>query len=507
MFPTIEHVQNVWQRMRGRREQASYRLTLWIFLRLLGGIYLANFASLSTQVMGLLGQKGILPAADYLENIPESLGAQRYWLVPTLTWFNRSDSFLRLLCGGGMVLAVLLILDILPIPVLIALWMIELSIISVGQDFLSFQWDILLLETGFLAIFAAPGHLLPHRGGDAAPSRIVMLLLWWLVFRLMFLSGVVKLASGDPNYWNLTALTYHYETQPLPTPLAWYVEQLPRDFHKLSVALMFVIELGLPWLIWLPRPLRVFAALGLIGLQVLILLTGNYAFFNLLAIVLCLTLLDDAMLCRVLPRELVRFIAEDNVAAAPTWRGAIHLPLAALLLLISGIQISARFRPASSIPRPLLSFAGQFDSFRLANTYGLFAVMTTMRQEIIVEGSDDGQTWHEYEFRWKPDDVHRAPPVVAPHQPRLDWQMWFAALGSAQNNPWFTRFLIRLLEGSPEVTGLLQTNPFPHQPPRYVRAQLYTYHFTHVGDSATAGAWWRREYQGLYFPSVSLRGQ
>jgi lipase maturation factor 1 len=450
-----------------------------------------------------------------------------------LCWFSASDGFLHFLCGAGAVLSLLLIFGIAPAPCLFLLWLIYLSLSVVCREFLSFQWDALLLETGFLAIFLSPLQLWPKRSETPGPSRIALWLLRWLLFRLMFESGLVKLASGDPTWRNLTALSFHYETQPLPTWVGWYVHQLPLGFHKVCVVLMFVIELGVPFLIIAPRRMRFFACGLFLLLQATILLTGNYAYFNLLAIALSLLLLDDAAVRRFIPAgwrrrftkpeaapneamgnpEEGKTLGEIRVPSTPVkrtgggrlrWPMWVMAPIALVILLVSVPQLFTLLG-WRSWPTLNLALYEWTSPFRSVNTYGLFAVMTTSRPEIIVEGSDDGVTWKAYEFRYKPGDVRRRPQFVAPHQPRLDWQMWFAALGTYRQNLWFVSFCIRLLEGSPEVQALLEKNPFPQKPPRYVRAVVYDYHFSNFKQRRTEGVWWRRELKGEYLPAVSLR--
>jgi hypothetical protein len=353
---------------------------------------------------------------------------------------------------------------------------------------MSYQWDMLLLETGFLAIFL---------GWHPA----VIWLYRWLLFRLMFLSGIAKLMSGDRTWRNFSALRYHYETQPLPTPLAWFVHQSPPAFHRVSVGAMFAIELVVPFLIFMPRRIRLTAGGAIVLLQMMILLTGNYTFFNWLTIALCLFTMDDESLRPWIPRRILSRIHP----AAPAPR-AITRPLAAvaaaLVLLLTSILFLSEvagltWKPATTLVRAL-------GPFGIANNYGLFAVMTVTRDEIIVEGSNDGQHWLAYEFNDKPGDVYRAPPIVAPFQPRLDWQMWFAALGSYRQNPWFVNFVFRLLQGSPQALRLLRTNPFPNSPPRYIRAELYRYWFTDWSTKRKTGAWWNRTPRGLYLPAISL---
>ena len=325
-------------------------------------------------------------------------------------------------------------------------------------------------------------------------------LLRWLLFRFMFMSGVVKLLSGDPNWWNLSALSYHFLTQPLPTPLAWYAAQLPSGLLKLATGSMFFVELVLPFLIFAPSRLRSCAAFGILLLQGSILITGNYNWFNLQTMLLCLPLFDDAALRTILPRRLVELQPKPR---AP--RRAVTAVVSALALLIvfcSLVRMDERF--GGSPPAWTQAVDGLIGPFQMVSAYGLFSIMTTKRHEIVVEGSYDGVEWHEYEFRYKPGDVARAPPWNVPHQPRLDWQMWFAALDNPQRLRWFWRFLERLLENEPTVTALLARNPFADKPPTYVRALFYEYAFAGSEEKAR-GQWWDRQLLGQYFPAVHLK--
>lgn len=537
----------------------THNLVRWAFLRALGAIYLVAFVSLWVQIFGLVGSDGILPAKpamDSMRNAADArhLGLDRYHLVPTLCWFKATDGFLNFQCAAGTTLAVLLIIGIAPAPCLFLLWLIYLSLATACREFLSFQWDILLLETGFLAIFLAPWQLWLRLAGATPPSRLVLWLLRWLLFKLMFQSGCVKLLSGDPAWRNLTALTFHYETQPLPTWIGWYAHQLPVWAQKASALTMFGIELLVPFLIFAPRRLRRFACLILVFFQALIFLTGNYCFFNLLTVALCLLLLDDAALKAVLPSRLrnslflekaertgtqwnaslpnttnsqsgslghespalsptPQLAAPSSLASRPSplrpwhWPVQITVPLACVAIATSLIQFSAMFRSPIPWPRPMLAVYAWLEPFRTFNSYGLFAVMTTSRPEIIIEGSNDGVAWLPYEFKYKPGDVKRRPKFVAPHQPRLDWQMWFAALSTYRQNPWLVNFCLHLLEGSRPVQALLEHNPFPQAPPRYIRAVMYDYRFSDFAERHKTGAWWHRQEQGLYLPPLSLPAQ
>ena len=480
-------------------ERATCQLSRWLFLRAIGCIYLIAFLSLWGQIHGLIGSGGILPADQYLTAVRQQVGTAGYYFVPTLFWLNPSDLFLHILCAGGVVLSLVLIAGFFPPFSLAGLWIFYLSLVSIGQVFLSFQWDVLLLEAGLLAVFFAPLHVRDTRSRTSQPSIAFLWLLRWLLFRLMFASGFVKLAS-DEVWRNLTALNFHYETQPLPTAIGWYIHQLPEWFHKISVIGMFAIELVVPFLIFAPRRLRTIGCLGLVGLQILIILTGNYCFFNLLTIALCILLIDDVTWKGLLPKRFILTI-RSGIQPVHRYRRVGLAVVAILFFLLSGIRFSGQLFREARLPD-----VTWITPFRSVNTYGLFADMTESRPEIIVEGSNDRITWKTYEFRWKPGDPTKAPKWVAPHQPRLDWQMWFAALqGDYQRTHWFLNFMGALLQGNPTVLKLLAENSFPNKPPRYVRATLYDYRFTELATKRSEGTWWEREWKRIYCPAISLR--
>jgi predicted DCC family thiol-disulfide oxidoreductase YuxK len=487
------------------------------FLRAVGVIYLIAFVSLWVQVDGLIGSDGVSPVNQFLPAVHAQLGKDAYALLPTLCWFNSSNAFLHFLCGGGVVLSVLLIFGIAPALSLVALFAFYLSLTVAGQTFLSFQWDVLLLETGFLSIFLAPWRLWPREliclpgsppPATAAPvSRAGLFLLKFLLFKLMLMSGIVKLTSGDDCWWNLTALDYHYWSQPLPTVFGWWADKSPEWFKHFSVAFCLGIEIIVPFFIWAPRRPRLIAAGLMIFLQLAIAITGNYCFFNLLTIALCLLLIDDAALPG---RSRVR-----DGAPSPRRAGCSRaLPIrlcnyAAIAVVVVTLPINAwlifsAFKPRARLPHALATVSEQLEAFRVANGYGLFRVMTKDRCEIVLEGSTDGVEWLPYEFKWKPGDVKHLPGWCAPHQPRLDWQMWFAALESPQQNPWFVGLIVRLLQGSHDVNRLLANNPFPDEPPSYVRAMFYRYRFTTVTELRQTGAWWKRQELREYLPTISV---
>jgi len=461
-------------------EPATHEIAIRWFFRSLGLIYLIAFLSLAVQITGLIGGRGILPAERFLAAVRENYGGSAWLRVPTLFLFGASDTMLRLACIAGAAASIAIILGFARRAALVAAFVLYLSLVHAGQTFLSFQWDFLLLESGFLAVFLRP----------AFPR---VWLFRWLLFRLMLLSGAAKLLSHDPNWRNLTALRYHYETQPLPTVFAWYFHQFPLGIEKFCCGLMFFVELVVPFLFFAPRRVRFFGATMTIAFQAFIFITGNYTFFNLLTVALCLLLFDDAAF-HPAPAPRVR---------PPVTQRAVSVALSVFILFVSGFELVETF--SGSIPLPASEVVHAIAPFGVVNTYGLFAVMTTSRPEIITEGSNDGQTWREYTFRYKPGDLKRAPVWAQPYQPRLDWQMWFAALDNYQAEPWFVNLAVRLLEGSPEVVALLGRNPFPSSPPRYIRARLYDYSFTTFSERRATGDWWKRELKGEYLPAVSLR--
>ena len=461
----------------GRKlEPPTYRLVEWLFGSTLAIIFLIGFVSFGVQSLGLIGSQGIRPVASYLQRAHEYLGWKAFLMVPTLFWWNSSDTAIQVVSITGALCAVAALFGFWRRTAFLAAWLLYLSLFSGSQEFLSFQWDILLLETGFLALFLGF-------------SQVVVWMFRWLLFRLMFLSGAVKLLSGDPTWSTLQALSVHFQTQPIPTPLAWYAHQLPGSVQRVSTGAVFFIELLIPFCVLGPRRVRLFAAPWLIGLQVLILLTGNYAFFNWLTLALCLFLFDDASLRKLFPKR--------DFKPQPNHR-RVAWAVAAIIGVLSASHMWQTF--TGRIPPGMQTVMAYTSPFAITSSYGLFATMTTRRGEIVLEGSTDGETWQEYEFRYKPGRLDRRPPWVAPHQPRVDWQMWFAALGVYQQNGWFVNMVARLLQGSPAVTALFERNPFPNAPPKYIRARLYEYTFITWGDRK----WWDRRLLGPYLPPVSL---
>jgi hypothetical protein len=465
-----------------------------LFLCLLGAVYFIAFASLGVQITGLVGSHGILPITDLLTRARATLGAEAFREFPTLLWLSSDDAMLLFLCWGGAALSLLLIFGVAPVVTSALLWAFYLSLTVAGQVFLEFQWDMLLLEAGLLACLYAP-----LRSPGAEPNPIVRWVLWSLAFKLTFLSGITKLASGDPTWAAWTAMTYHYWTQPLPTWTSWYAAQAPVAVLYWSVPAMFAVELVAPFAIFLPprfRKTRLAAAVLMILLQAGIGATGNYGFFNLLTIVLYLALLDDQTLGRRPTAPL------DNVpprAEPRPWRLAVSIAAVAIACLstvafVREIQATAgtRAQIARSWPGRLLASVAPLRSI---NGYGLFRVMTTQRLELVIEVSGDDGNFREYEFRWKPGDPRRRPAFVEPHMPRLDWQMWFAALDPVDAGYWLDSMGRRILEGEPAVLRLLGPSPLS-TPPRRVRIAAYDYRFTTRAERAQSGAWWVRTFRG-----------
>jgi len=471
----------------------SYTVLKWIFFRLLGVVYFIAILSFMVQMKGLIGPEGILPVGQFFDAVSEQIGAMGLWIVPSLFWISTSSAFLNLMALVGLISSLMLLMGFRERMNLVVLFVVYLSFVSAGQIFMSYQWDVFLLEIGFLAILFSLW-------------QPTLWLLRLLLFKFIFLSGVGKLLSGDPTWRDLSALSYHYATQPLPTPLAWYFHNFPAWFHEFSVIVVLASQIIVPFFIFAPRRLRYFVAFTVIGFEVLILLTGNYNFFNILTIALALLLFDDQVLRKFIPSWLWAFVLKRREISLPRLGRAVAGAIAVVLIVINVSQILDKF--TVSLPQPIRSVAGIIRPFHIANTYGLFTVMTTSRPEIIIEGSYNGEFWLPYEFKYKPGELDRRLPLVAPHQPRLDWQMWFAALaGNYQNAPWTGNLVLRLLEGSPPVLGLLETNPFPEKPPLFVRALLYNYEFTTRNERDASSTIWKRELLGVYLPSVTLKAE
>ncbi len=469
------------------------QLTGWLFLRLLALIYAVAFLSLAGQMAGLAGPQGILPLERYLAETEATLGSPAGWLrIPSLFWFTGSgDAMLQGTAWLGALLSLALLYGRWERPLLMLLFVLYLSLYHAGQVFTNFQWDTLLLESGFLAIFLAGG-----------PNRLLVLLFEWLLFRLRFMSGFFKLYSGDTSWAGLTTLNHYFETQPLPHAGSWYAHHLPDWLLTAGTALTLFSELIVPFFIFLPRPFRLTAAAITLLMQLLIIATSNHNFINLLTIALCLFLLDDRLLRRWLPEGLVRRVPEGS--RPPGSAKTLGVSLAALLILPASLIGFAGRLSREPLPAPLTAIYDSVRRFGIGNIYHVYPTMQTERQELIIQGSDDGQTWKRYAFKFKPGDPARRPPFNVPHQPRLDWMIWFVPTRQPVQMLWFSEFMRRLHEGSPSVTGLLAVNPFAERPPRYLRVLAYRYRFTDAQTRARSGDWWQARYLGQ-FPAVPPR--
>ncbi len=480
----------------------THLLPRFLLMRVLGLSYLSAFVSLWTQVHGLIGHHGILPIDRTIAVLGGHFGALEGSLrFPTLCWISPGDASLTLQCALGTIASALLTLNLLPRLSLALLWALYLSLATAGLDFMAFQWDALLIEAGFLGIFLAPRGMSPGLGRQDPPSRAFLFLLRFLLFRLYLMSACVKLWSPDPSWRNLTALDWHYWTQPLPTWAGWYAAHLPPWIQRASCLGMFAVELGLPFAVFGSRRLRLLAFGGFSLLQAAIALTGNYAFFNLLTFGLGLALLDD--------RALARFAPSRDPPPGPSRTRAMgsllgRWALVALLFWAGSAELLQRVKPVQGLGHWALSKVSWMLPWRTVNGYGLFAVMTKERREIEIEGSLDGNAWKPYGWRFKPQDPVRRPGFVAPHQPRLDWQMWFAALGGMEESPWLARMMDRLREGPPGVGSLLWKRPF-RGPPRFVRAVVYAVRPASLQARRERGIWWVRERLSASEPAPSTR--
>jgi lipase maturation factor 1 len=521
----------------------GHLVSRWVFLRALGGIYLSAFYSLLFQIRGMLGPDGLLPAGSYLEEVRRIMpGAAHYWYAPTLVWIASGPRALLALCWVGMLASLAVVLNFWPRAMLAASFALFLSFVAAAQDFSGYQSDGMLLAAGFIALFLAPGGWRPGLGEREPPPRAALFLLGLLWFSIYFESGVAKYFGGDPSWRDFTAMNEYYQNGPLPTWIGWYAHQLPTRFHEGTAFVTLFTELAVVCLVFLPRPFRIACFFFVTALQACIILTANYAFLNYLVLFLGIFLLDDRFFLPVLPerpeqtvrRNLARPPArgwwealEECLGARRSWE-----PAAALRLEAPGPPSAP---PEPALWRRVLSSAGLWtkslllawvfyatavllleqvwpglplpskpvaalEPFRVANSYGLFGRMTWSRYEIEFQGTSDGAHWVVYPFRYKPQDPGRAPGIYAPYQPRFEWNLWFASLGTWRENPFVLSTEQQLLLNNPEVLALFAANPFPAAPPKRVRAVVWQYWFTDRAGRKANGAWWHREYRGLYAP-------
>jgi hypothetical protein len=477
--------------------QPRYWLTRALLLRALGLIYTVAFVVLVLQWRGLIGSRGVLPAADFLARIR---GHMRFSEWPSVFWLGASDGALGAGAVVGLVLSLALLLGADHAAILLALWALYLSFCHVGQIFWGYGWEILLLEAGFLAVFLGPLASWSTLRSAGAPPATVIWLLRWLLFRVMFGAGLIKL-RGDACWTELSCLDHHYETQPVPSPLSWLLHQAPPWFHRGGVLFNHLVELCAPFLVLGPRRARQLGGALIATFQVMLIASGNLSFLNWLTLAICIACFDDAALERVLPARAGRHARTLEQVR----RDSRARTIASALLAVTVAVLSAG--PIANMLSPRQAMNSSFDPLHLVNTYGAFGSVSTVRHEVILQGTratqlTEATRWLEYEFPCKPGDVRRRPCLITPYHYRLDWQMWFAALADATAEPWFVRLVYELLRAEPSVRALLARDPFGDRAPRYVRAELYEYRFTRIGDGS--GAWWTRTRVGPYMRPLAL---
>jgi len=502
-------------------------LPRWIFFRALGLIYFSAFFSLVFQIRGLIGPNGILPIGDYLESVARSLpGVARYWYAPSLYWIFSSAHAQLTICWIGLIGSLLLVVNIWPRGMLVVCFVCFISFVAASADFSSYQSDGMLLEAGFISFFFAPPGFLPGIAREHPPMRLSLFLLQWEWFRIYFESGAVKLLSGDPQWRNFTAMDEYYQNGPLPTWIGWYLQHAPHSFQAFTVGATLVMELGLVWLILFPQPIRRVLFCIVTVWEVGVIATANYAFLNYLVLSLGILLVDDEFVMKFIPQRWKLRLASKlqvqeqgppsrnvfasdrgNDSGASFARTAKRLGIAISTVLLAwvfystSVQLLWMFLPRAPLPKaPVIAL----DPFRIANRYGLFAVMTRGRYEIEFQGSNDGKQWIAYPFRYKPQALDQKPKIFAPYQPRFDWNLWFASLGTWRENPIVPSTEVSLLQNDRDVLTLFAGNPFPDQPPKLIRAVIWQYWFTSIAEKHKTGNWWRRELLGTYAPTLAL---
>lgn len=468
----------------------SYTIIAYLFPRLLGLIYFFALGALLLQVRGLIGKNGILPLSQYLQLMRGSFynKSKLYFNTPSVFWFNSSDLALMGVLGAGVAISILLILGFVPSLLLLLLYIIHLSIKTAGQDFLSFGWEAFLLEITAQAFFMSL---------TSIPNIMIWISINFLLFRFHLQAGFIKLQSQDPNWRNLTATAYHYQTQPIPNTIAWYFHKLPLAFHKFSTALTLGIELVVPFGIFLTDTIRFGVFCCFFFLQFMIWFTGNFSYLNHLSAVFSTLLISNKFLSTFISPQSIPVVNESYIL------DIILSGVGAIFILLQIVRLWHQFAPS----RRLNAILNCVSPFCLANRYTIFARMTTERFEVVVEGSEDGITWKEYLFKYKPSELSRRPRRCSPYQPRLDWQIWFLPFRDYYEENWFQQFLYHLLMGTPEVISLLRHNPFPTHPPKFVRSHLYEYEFSSFQEKKHFGTWWKRTLINSYSPTMSLKKQ
>jgi lipase maturation factor 1 len=463
----------------------SYTIAAALLPRLLGFIYFFAIGAFLFQIRGLLGKNGILPVHTYLNYFRNQYPRKRFFYIPSLFWLNASDKALMSLTILGTLISIALMLGFYPAVSLGLLFLLYLSIVSVGQDFLSFGWESFLLEITFYTFWISL---------TATPNLMMWICLNFLLFRFHIQAGAVKLQSLDPAWRDLTALKFHYQSQPLPNTLAWYADKLPLRWQKASTFLMFAFELVFPFGLFLTDDIRAIVGIALIGFQYFIWLTGNFSYLNHLTASFSIIAFSNKFLSPFLqtpPSIPANYLVNFLVSF-----------IGIIFIILQLLRFWHHFQPHR---RFIANWLSWFSTLHLVNRYGLFAIMTKVRYEIIIEGSEDGKIWKEYLCWYKPSEVTRRPRRVSPYQPRLDWQMWFLPFDDFEAENWFHQFLYHLLKGTPEVLKLMRFNPFPDTPPLYIRAVMYDYKFSTKKEKKEHGCWWHRDFMGLFSPVMRLK--
>jgi hypothetical protein len=503
----------------------------WIFLRALAAFYFSAFFSLLFQIEGLIGPRGVLAAGKFLNALQSETGLLRFWYAPTLLWISSGGQMMTAVTWLGLVASIAAFLNLWPRLSLFVCLICFLSFVTAAEAFSSYQSDGMLLEAGFLALFFAPRGFLPGLGITSPTSRASLFLLLWEWFRIYFESGIVKFLSGDPEWRNYTAMDEYYQNGPLPTWIGWYFEHLPHWFHAATVVATLGMELAVVWMLFLPRRARLICFCIVTPWEVGVILTANYTFLNYLVLALGFLLLDDRSVRWLLPARLRALLPEPQESEdAPRKTESLSIldtsnemkesepsvvrswtrVFATARLAVTAVMLTwiayATTVEMIRMPWPELPLPSEpvvaLEPLRIANQYGLFAVMTRGRYEIEFQGSNDGENWTPYLFRYKPQALDQAPGIYAPYQPRFEWNLWFASLGDWRQNNLVPLTEERLLEDDPDVLALFRGNPFGQAPPRYVRAVLWQYWFTSMEEKRRSGNWWKRELIGLYAPEL-----
>lgn len=483
--------------LHGPDRPSTYWITRALFLRALGAVYVVAFLVAWHQAVPLIGERGLMPAPRLLERAGEALspGSERLFGLPTLFWYGATDRHLTLLSGLGLALALAVVAGLSSWIVMLALWVLYTSLANVGQTFWGFGWEIMLLEAGWMAAFLCPAWGGP-RSGHAPPPAALMVLYRWMLFRVIFGAGLIKL-RGDDCWRDFTCLAYHYETQPVPNPLSRYLHQAPLWFHQLGCAFNHVVELYLPWFLFAPRRLRHVAGCVQALFQVMLILSGNLSFLNWLTLAICLPCFDDQLLSRFLPAGVRDRLLEGTQKARP---GIVRQAMTGVAVLA---VVVLSWKPVANMLSPGQIMNTSFDRFHLVNTYGAFGNVGRVRHEVSIEGTDaalpgEEADWREYGFHAKPGDPMRRPPWISPYHYRLDWQIWFAAMSVYPEQPWLVHLAQKLLEADPGALSLLREDPFAGKPPRWIRMILHEYRYTSRGQAG----WWTRRRVRPYLPPV-----